>query len=356
LPLTTSWQKCTFNFGIPTANSVGVGPGGDDAYFIQINYTPNAIINVNIAKPSFYLSQTPPTNDFDTYDQVNTYISSARTGDVRTSLNTFYPYGWVPMNGGTIGNASSNATSRNNIDTWPLFNLIWNSFKAYDSGGINPIAQMYTSGGATTGYGSSAIADFGTANNQLALTKSMGQVILGTVPVSALLSPFTTTFTASNSGGSLVLTAANNVNVFNGMPFYVTAGSGGTLPTGLSAGVIYYVGGFNGTNAFSIGTSFSNEVSGTYIAYTNAGTPPNYVTFALAGTFEGEYAHSQIISELAAHTHGIDLYGASGPNNTQVSTFDSTPFVRTIQSDSTGNGTPFNVTQPGTFYNLFMKL
>ena len=91
------------------------------------------------------------------------------------------------MNDGTIGNNSSNATARAYFDTWQLFNLLWNLAEPYDTGiPFNQICQMYASNGSPVNYGSSAIADFN-ANRQLALTSSMGRVMMGTVPIDALL-------------------------------------------------------------------------------------------------------------------------------------------------------------------------
>ena len=232
-----------------------MGNGGDDALFIQVQYPLAVTFEINHTKPQLYLSTDVPDNDFDTYDQIETIINSPRKGDVRTSINSFYPMGWVPLNGGSIGNSSSNASTRANIDTFPLFSLMWSKFSQYTTGSINPIAQMVTSAGSNVAYGASAIADWN-ANNAIYLTQSMGRVILGTVPVSALLGGWNTTFTASSSGG-LLITTSQNVNLYNGATVTFT-NSGGALPTGLTAGVIYYAANFNGGSTFNVATSFSN--------------------------------------------------------------------------------------------------
>lgn len=359
--LSNSWQACTANFSFPSSQNLSIGTGHDDAWYLQIALEPAVTTNINIAIPQVYLNQSPntPTNEFETYDEAAAIFDSPRTGDIRTSLNTFYPYGWVPMNGGTLANAGTITPpallgfARQNVDTWPLFNLIWNAFKAYDNAGVNLIAQMYDSTGATTAYGSTAIADW-TANKQLAITKSMGQVILGTVPVAALLSVNTTTFTVSNVGGNLSVTTANNVNFFNGMPVYLT---GGSLPSTTAAGSIYYIASFNGTNNFYIATSFANAMAGTVIAYAaGSGT----ISSSLAGSYEGEYAHTQLEAELAAHHHPgsvantfVASLGAGGNGSYQTS---GTPTTITVTVASDGSSVPFNVTQPGTFLNMFMKL
>lgn len=349
-----------------------LGNGQDDAYYLQIEMPTGSITgicNLNFTLPSIYLSSTLndiPTNSFATYDQIDSIINSPRTGDIRTSLNQFYYFGWVPMNNGTIGNASSNATARANADTWPLYNLIWNLFSAYSTGnstssGTNSIAQMYTSTGTAVGYGANvttpttAIVDFN-ANKALALTKSMGQVILGTVPASALLIPnYYSTMTVSNNGGNLYITGTGNTGFFNGMPIYFLIAGGATLPTGLSLDTIYYVSGFDGSSSFFVSTTFENALTGTVIVYTDSGTPTYSVISSLAGTSEGEYAHTQLISELASHLHGINSFTMTG-NSLASGASNATTGPGVYNTNTTGSSAPFNVTQPGTFYNIFIKL
>lgn len=352
--LSNDWAKYAVTFTIPSAQGLTLGNGGDDALYLQIGFPVASTFDINIAKPAVYLADVVPTNDWQTYDEINSIISSPRTGDIRTSLNTFYPYGWVAMSGGTIGDASSNGTARANIDTWPLFELLWNAFHSYTSGSTNLLAQMVTSTGSNVAYGGTAIADF-SANNAITLTKTMGQVILGTVPVAALLATYATTFTAINSGG-LALTTSGGINIFNGMPFYVS-NTGGALPTGLVANTIYYVANFSGTNAFNVSTSFANAIAGTVISYTNAGSGTNTFTSALAGTSEGEYAHMQLLNELKNHTHNIAFFANTtpGPLNNAGGTVGN---PGTVTGNVTGEGTQvgFNVTQPSVFMNIYMKL
>lgn len=365
--LSNDWAKYTITFTMPSAQGLTLGNGGDDALYLQIGFPVAATFDINIAKPAVYLADDAPTNDWQTYDEVNAIISSPRTGDIRTSLNTFYPFGWVPMNGGTLcspGSITAPAAlggfARQNIDAWPLFELIWNAFKPYDAVGLNVIAQMYDAAGATTAYGATSIGDWN-ALKQISLTKTMGQVILGTVPINDLLLPYKNPFNATNSGGFLQINPFTAINFFTGMPI-IFSNTGGALPTGLTANTVYYVTSFNvGSFAFFVSTTFANAMAGTKIAYTNAGSGTNIVTAALAGTYEGEYAHTQLIAELAAHNHtpgavlsyfnfnasagGTPVYGQPNPTASL-----------NIPVTSQGSSTPFNITQPGTFYNIYMKL
>lgn len=85
------------------------------------------------------------------------------TADVKLTLKTVADAGWVMCNDGTIGNATSGATSRANADTEDLFIYLWNN-----------IDNMYAV--VSGGRGLSAIADFD-ANKTIALTKMLGRAI-----------------------------------------------------------------------------------------------------------------------------------------------------------------------------------
>ncbi len=352
ITLNNNWQKFVIPFTFPSSANLSLGSGGDDALFFQVQFPLSSVFQINHTKPQIYLSDVVPTNDFDTYDQVETIINSRRTGDIRISLSDYFHDGEVAANNGTIGNASSNATARANIDTWPLFNLMWQKFNAYNSGTSNPLAQMVSSTGSNVTYGASAIIDFN-LNNAITLSKTMAQVLLGTVPPSALLTTYKTTFTGSNSGSILSITTANNVNYFNGLPISFS-NTGGALPTGLSANTIYYVAAFNGTNNFGVATTFANAMAGSIIAYTDNGSGTNTVTSQLAGTFEGEYSHTLLRSQLPnplTSTAGVTncQSGGSGVIHADGSTGDGI-------IGNGGGGNPFNITQPGTFMNFYFKL
>jgi hypothetical protein len=166
--LNNAMTKYVIPFIFPDAAGLTLGNGGDDALFIQVQYPLSAISAINHTKPSVYLSDEVPDNDFDTYDQINSIICDFRTADFRVSLNSFL-FGWVATNDGTIGNSSSNATSVANVAAWPLYNLIWNAVG-------QTYAPMFTSAGASVAYGASAINDWN-ANNQLSLTKQLGRAM-----------------------------------------------------------------------------------------------------------------------------------------------------------------------------------
>ncbi len=178
-PSDNNWIRTVFPFPFPTATLPPGGPG-DDGWFLQIELPLGVQYNMNIAKPSVYLSAVVPVNDFQTYEVVSGTIDSPRTGDIRTSINSYSPYGWIPMNDGTIGNASSNATTRANNDAWPLYSLLWSAVTSQSNGtngGGTGYAQLYSSAGAAIGsVGVSAIADWN-ANRKIGLTKTLGRIL-----------------------------------------------------------------------------------------------------------------------------------------------------------------------------------
>lgn len=86
------------------------------------------------------------------------------TGAVQGFRRTTAPTGWVKENGGTIGNASSGATTRANADTEDLFTLMWGQFS-------NTVLPIQTSAGVASTRGASATADFA-ANKRMPLFDS----------------------------------------------------------------------------------------------------------------------------------------------------------------------------------------
>lgn len=161
-----SWEKFEIPYTLPGTEGLTLSATGDDALYLQIGMPLNSVCDINFTKPSLYLlDNASPTNSFQTYDQIDPIINGPRTGDVRMSLNSFSPYGWVAANDGTIGSADSSATTRANVDTWPLYNLIWGS-----------VSDTYAP--VSGGRGSSAYDDF-VANKAMALTKALGRVLGG---------------------------------------------------------------------------------------------------------------------------------------------------------------------------------
>lgn len=274
LSLNSSWNAFIINsIVVPSITGKTLGDCGNDALYLQIALPLSVAINFDFILPSMYLGTVTSDTDFHTLDEVNAIVNSPRTGDIRFSVNGFQPYGWVAMNDGTIGSATSGSTTRANVDTFALFNLIWNTFNADQT-----LAPMFTSGGAPVAYGADPVTDF-TANRRLSLTKQAGRLI-----------------------AAVGLPSTNSVPV---------------------------TGGSNTGTTWTIGQTTGNEL------------------------------HTQSVAELAAHHHasgnngGQFLGSGVGSNNFGTGIFSTSLATNTLD---TGSGTPFNVQQPTSYLNVFIKL
>jgi len=111
-----------------------------------------------------------------------------------------------------------------------------------------------------------------------------------------------TTFTASSSSG-LLLTYTNDFTTFTKVRF---TNSGGALPTGLSAGVDYWLGRVSATTS-RVATSLANAVAGTVVAFTDAGSGTHTVTVQIPRYLDGAgvRAHLEVRATTGATAHNI---------------------------------------------------
>jgi len=335
LVLNNDFQTFFVPFITPSSDGLTLGSGGDDALFLLVQYPLSVAYDISHTKPQIYFSTDVPDNDFDTYDQILSIINSPRTGDHRTSLNSFLP-GFVGANDGSIGSSSSSATNRANIDTWPLYNLLWNSI-------LN--AWCPVSGGR----GVSAIADF-SANKTLTLTRNLGRVITGLNPIFGN----GVTFTANTGTDILTLSSSRPLSI--GTPVQVS-NSGGGLPNPLAANTVYFISSnsLTGTTV-KLSTTIENAYAGTDINITTAGSGTNTLYPAL-GAYLGETNHTLTTPEIPGHTH--TLPGFTGLSDNAGGTPGSTDIGTTVGATvtgSTGGGGAHNTMQPSAYANVFIKL
>ena len=195
-----------------------------------------------------------------------------------------------------------------------------------------------------------------------------------------MINPYTqvitsyTNYTAQSSPGSLLLSVADipslpigRTVLWNGMPVIFT-NSGGSLPVGINPNTIYYMSGVNqaSVNTFFVSQTFSQSIQVTErilsggnlqspsvcIPFSNAGTGTNTFYLSVQGTYTGEYDHSQLIGELATHHHSITTEQGSG--GVIARTGGTSPL--SVNTGDTGNQSPFNIVQPYTLMNFFIKL
>lgn len=166
--LTTSWALYSFQFTIDSVADKSLGDEGkqtnDDALYMQLQMPLNTACDVYFIKPSLYLGSISPGANFVDYDQIDSVNQTPRTGDIKTSLLSSVPQGWIAMNDGTIGEVGSGA-DRANQDTFQLYKTIWD-------GVDNAYAPV------STGRGASAVADF-VAGKTLTLPLSLGRALAG---------------------------------------------------------------------------------------------------------------------------------------------------------------------------------
>jgi hypothetical protein len=89
------------------------------------------------------------------------------TGDAKATFRTVADAGWILLNDGSIGDATSGATTRGNIDCSDLFVLMWTNI---------PSLVVQDNTGAVVTRGASAVADFG-AHRRLVLPKALGHAL-----------------------------------------------------------------------------------------------------------------------------------------------------------------------------------
>lgn len=124
------------------------------------------IATLGVAKNN--LSNVDPATGRAALGVVNAAAQSLfATGDVKTSMNSNVPTGWVRLDGSTVGNAVSNATGRANADASALFTMLWNE---------NAALVIYDSTGAVVSRGVNAASDFA-LNKALATPNASGEFL-----------------------------------------------------------------------------------------------------------------------------------------------------------------------------------
>lgn len=350
IQLTPFWTQYSATVTIPSSAGTTLGLCGNDGTYLEIGMPLNTASQINFTKPKFYSGPFIPNSiDITSYDQLNAVLSSSRTGEIKTSVNSVVPYGFVPMNDGTIGSATSSATTRANIDTFFLYQYIWKS-----------VSNTYAP--VTGGRGASAFADF-SANKTIALTKMVGRAMAG-IAAPQQITTWVPTVSSTN------ITPASMVGLYVGVP--VILSTGGSLPTTtnpsaqpfqqIQVGRTYYVANVTSTT-ISLAQTASDAIANTNLfTYTNVGTG----TFTLAiayplGFFQGK--EFQLISDMPSHTHTIAPPSYANwvdpPDGTLIVNGGGTDarFDRVTPTlSNTGGDSPTGIMQPTTYLNVFIKL
>jgi hypothetical protein len=165
LALTAAWQKFPIlspGANVPSLTGKTLGACRNDGLFLQVQYPLSQVSTIDFTLLSLYMGNVLPAVDFKTYDMIDAVINSPRTGYVVQGWNNVAIGGYVVMNDGTIGTAGSGATTRANVDTFPLYNMLYTT-----------VGQTWA---PVAGFTGNAIADF-EAGRLMTLPRMLGRAL-----------------------------------------------------------------------------------------------------------------------------------------------------------------------------------
>lgn len=244
------------------------------------------------------------------HDSLVSALTSGQTSGLVPSLKTTTPVhtvnGWHLL----AGLAGSGGAT-----TYPGTDLLW--AHCDESGGDGTTAFGIPHGGAMSGSATKhltrasamVVAAAGAPWNAV-LVDLLGYYRLSTTNVTGTGSRVlinTNTFTASSSSG-LLLTYTNDFKNLTQVRFSTTT----TLPTGLTAGVTYWLVRQSSTTA-KVATSYANALAGTFVAYTDAGTGTHTLTIRPRG--DGVGAQAFFVVQTAPATGGPNMTASSYTNS-----------------------------------------
>lgn len=172
-----TWNGTVLAIANPTAGTINL-TGGDGVTNLQLvggaSGNKFGILNANLTGAATAVTPVGTSNDTSvaTTAFVQALLGGAwTTGDAKLTLKTTADTGWVMMNDGTIGSASSGSSTRANADCQALFTLLFNSM--FDSS-----VPIYTStGAATTRAAQGTAAAAWAANCRMSLPRQLGRAL-----------------------------------------------------------------------------------------------------------------------------------------------------------------------------------
>lgn len=271
-------------------NAITVLKGGASAAYDTLGEIQTAIVaKAPLDTPTFVgapAAPTPtPSTDNSSRVATTAFVQAAvqaaiaglggtfSTGDVKATIKTVADTGWVMMNDGTIGDASSTATTRANVDCQSLFTLAWNNIS-------NTYAAVLPGG-----RGASAAADWA-AHKTIALPKVLGRVLGGAGAGAGLASRSLGQILGEElhswTGSELIQHShgvydPNHSHVFLGYQALIQA-SYTTVDPGSSYNVCLWGGGIGNTSAAA--TSISTQATGSSTA-ANVMQPTTFVNYMI---------------------------------------------------------------------------
>ena len=331
--LTSGWAKYTGSFTMPDVTGKALGTCRNDGVFLRFAFPLGLATVIEFTKLSFYVGANVATTDFQNNDMILSVTNSPRTGDYRTSLNDFYYFGWVPANNGSIGNTGSSATTRADIATFPLFNLIYRNVLDFWA----PV-----SGGRT----GNAVDDFA-SGKRLTLTKALGRILSGQTLTAS-------TITATGAGGApnYNLTVSSTSAFLAGDPVQLT---GITGLSNLAINTVYFLI-INSATTLRLTTNIE-DAEGTANPI-DLGTAGDCTIQHALGASTGASRQTLVANNVpifsadfpttaALNGVGVAIQGVGGAGVTNLTI---TP------NDPGGPGASFTVVNPQIMINVYIKL
>lgn len=258
------------------------------------------------------------TSDDDMLNQMTVNAKRGRIDSFKTTAPVHTAGGWHLLNG---------LAGYPNAQTYPGTDLLWRS--CWETSGDGSVVAGPQHGGVVSpatkhllSMKAMMVAAAG-APWLAMLVDLQGYYRLSTTNVTGTGSRVlinSNTFTASSSSG-LLLTYTNDFNTLTKVRFTTTT----TLPTGLSAGVDYYLVRVSATTA-RVATSLANAIAGTVIAFTDAGTGTHTMTIQMRSA-NGAGCEALFVSQTAPSTGGPTLSASAYTNQagTGSRAFQGTP-------------------------------
>lgn len=265
-------------------------------------------------------------------------ISSAyQTGDIKQSIVSLTATGWLPLDDGTIGDATSGANYANTA-TRALFLAIWANIAA-------AYCPIYTSAGVVTTRGATALDDFN-AHKRLKLPRAPGHVLgIAGGPGSQSFE-----FTADETTDLLTVPNTEFLNTGNLIAFSTTD----ALPSPLMAATPYYAIRISETT-LKVATTLDNAHAGTAINITTNGTGIQTVFITLTtranGQFIGQEQQVLLTSQMPSHVHETTGFSETGVGGSTANAVDGA-----ADTTPTGGNQPHTIMQPTVFFNTYIKL
>lgn len=275
-------------------------------------------------------------------------VGGFRTGDGKITMQSAAEAGWIMLDDGTFGDASSGASSRANADTAALFTLFYNNISDANA----PL--FLNSGAATTRVAQGVAASAFAAHCRMSLPKQIGRALCAAGTGAGLSARALATYggeenhtlTASEVP-SITSTSGAVGGTFSGSVTGSCSGSVTGTVSGSASGSV--TGSFSGQTADSLlkNGNLAQSLGGGTTGFGWSNVPTTGVS-AVSGSISGTLSGGTISGTL--NSGAISGGSISGSCSGSITTA-----TLSVTSSNTG-GAAHNTIQPSTFWNVEIKL